>query len=73
MIPFTASDLIRLVSAEAQSALQNAPVIPEREAGRTSARFVRVRLGLGAALRWLADRVEPRRPAVPAPAGGRHG
>jgi hypothetical protein len=73
MTPFTVHDVVRRVAAEAHSALPNAPVVAESEARPASARLVRVRLGLSSSLRRLADRVEPRRQAVPAPVGGRQG
>ena len=73
MTPFAVHDAVRRVAAEAHSALPNAPVIADLETRPASARFGRARIGLGASLRWLADRVEPRRSAVPATAGSRQG
>ena len=66
MMPFTAQDLVRLVAAGAQSARPTVPVRPESETRPSSPRFASVRLGLGATLRRLADRVEPTRQVVPA-------
>ena len=73
MIPISVYDIVRLAAAEARSARPSSQVRPEPAARPAPARFVRVRLGLGVALRRLADRVEPCRPAVAAPAGGRQG
>jgi hypothetical protein len=72
MMPFTATDLIRRAGVEARSALPDAPVVVEiTEAG--SRRFDRARLGLGLALRWLADRIEPACRPAPVHAGGQTG
>ena len=68
MTPFTAHDIVRLVAAESRSALPNAPLV-EPAATPSGARFGRVRLGLGATLRRLADRIEPRPVCQPEPAG----
>ena len=74
MLPYTAVDIVRRVAEEAQSALPTAPVRPEPVRAETPPRLDRARLGLGLALRRLADRVEPAcRPVSPAGAGGRQG
>jgi hypothetical protein len=73
MMPFTAVDVIRRVGAEAQSALPDAPIREEPPARSGSARFDRVRFGIGLALRRLADRVEPACRPAPVRAGGQTG
>lgn len=54
MIPITAYDFVRLAVAEARFSRPTSTSRPGPEA-----RFVRFRLGLGAAFRSLAGRVEP--------------
>ena len=73
MMPFTAVDIVRRVGAEAQSALPDAPVREERIVSNGSARFDRVRFGIGLVLRRLADRVEPACRPAPVQAGGQTG
>lgn len=67
MMPFTPNDLIRLVAERARSALPTAPVRLDPVQPARSVRLDQVRLGIGLALRRLADRIEPachpRRPS----------
>jgi hypothetical protein len=53
------TDLYRIVEGEAQSALPNAPVRPDRVRAPRVSLLASTRLRLTAALRWAADVLEP--------------
>jgi hypothetical protein len=73
MMPFTAVDMIRRANEQIRSALPDAPVREEQIVPDRSARFDRVRFGIGLVLRRLADRVEPACRPAPVQAGGQSG
>ena len=69
------SDSIRPATRLAQSALPNAPVIPEPTPDPNGSRLFRLRLHLTVSLRLLADKLEPAhqpRPLLPSPERGTH-
>jgi len=69
------SDSIRPASRLAQSALPNAPVVPEPTPDPNGSRLFRLRLLLTGSLRVLADKLEPAHqpgPLLPAHERGTH-